>query len=627
MGSLAERAFDEAALRRAWREVLASNAADGEASAGIARFQDHLDDEMARLVADLAWGAYEPRLLTEVVIDDPDGEGRRILHIPSVRDRVVERAVLDVVTPWVDVLMGPASYAYRPGLGVADAVAAVARLRDEGLGWVLRTDVDDCFPTVPVQLARRMLGAVVSDVELLRVVDLLLGRGYRTPDGRVRAVQGLAQGCALSPMLANLVLSLVDARLLGDGFSVVRYADDLVVVTESEGLAWEAARCAAAAVEELGMQLGSEDTHVMSFAEGFTFVGEDFGPRYPPSLTDERVEDPGRKVLYAAPQGGRVRVAGGRVIVESADDAALLDIPQSHVRRVVCFGSVGVSAGARSWAMSHDVDVVFASRRGTYLGCLLSADSPRRAERLRAQVHFPQSDRALPVGRAIVEAKVLKQIVVLQHFGRREHTEMVREAIRSMEHALRLLPDCTTSAELMGVEGAAAAAYFPALGALLPAGLSFTHRTRRPPLDLGNAALSLLYTVLLGECVTSLVAAGLEPSLGVLHADDEGRPSLALDLLEEFRPLVVDQVVVEAARQRRLVPEHARTDTDRAGVLLTQAGREAVLGGYERRMLRVTRGALPDFAGSIRRHLYRQAQRLQAVICGEAGEWTGVTWR
>ena len=173
-------------LRRAWGEVLANDEADAELSAGVRRFAEDLDGQIGRLVADLAWGAYEPRDLTEVLIG-ADGGGRRQLLIPAVRDRVVERAVLDAMTPLVDPHLGPASYAYRPGLGVAEAVQAVVALREEGLTWVARTDIDDCFPSVPVRLARRMLGALVEDPELLRVVDLLLARLY-VARGRGRRV-------------------------------------------------------------------------------------------------------------------------------------------------------------------------------------------------------------------------------------------------------------------------------------------------------------------------------------------------------------------------------------------------------------------------------------------------------
>jgi CRISPR-associated protein Cas1 len=113
----------------------------------------------------------------------------------------------------------------------------------------------------------------------------------------------------------------------------------------------------------------------------------------------------------------------------------------------------------------------------------------------------------------------------------------------------------------------------------------------------------------------------------MLHTEQYRRPSLALDLVEEFRPLVVDQVVISAARRAELRPEHGRSDPDRPGVLLTRAGREVFLTGYERRMLQVTRGALPGFTGSLRRHLYRQAQRLANHIGDPNQPWTGLSWR
>jgi CRISPR-associated protein Cas1 len=190
-----------------------------------------------------------------------------------------------------------------------------------------------------------------------------------------------------------------------------------------------------------------------------------------------------------------------------------------------------------------------------------------------------------------------------------------------------LLPDAATRDELMGIEGAAARAYFAALQVLLPAELGFGGRTRRPPLDVVNAALSYDYEVLLGEAVSALGAAGLDPAVGMLHADDDARPSLALDLIEEFRPLVVDQVVAAAARRGELRLEHGRHEEGVPGVLLTRAGRETVIGAYERRMLQFTRGALPDFAGSLRRHLYRQAERVAAYVTGHSTTWTGLSWR
>ncbi|SIA48327.1 Putative CRISPR-associated metal-dependent deoxyribonuclease Cas1 [Mycobacteroides abscessus subsp. abscessus] len=117
-----------------------------------------------------------------------------------------------------------------------------------------------------------------------------------------------------------------------------------------------------------------------------------------------------------------------------------------------------------------------------------------------------------------------------------------------------------------GIEGACSNAYFDALAACVPADVTFDGRSRRPPRDLPNAALSYGYAILLSECVGALHAAGLEPSLGIAHAPTDKRPSLALDLMEQFRPLLVDQTVIALLRTRKLRPEHGVVEHEVGGV-------------------------------------------------------------
>ena len=147
------------------------------------------------------------------------------------------------------------------------------------------------------------------------------------------------------------------------------------------------------------------------------------------------------------------------------------------------------------------------------------------------------------------------------------------ETCSALRDAVREAGAAADVQELMGVEGAASARYFACVSALLPEEMRFTARSRRPPLDLPNAALSYAYAILLGECVGALLAAGLEPSLGVLHSSTDKRPSLALDLMEEFRPLLVDRTVVALLRTGRLRVEHAVPSPDGEGVWLSRDGR------------------------------------------------------
>lgn len=626
MSSLLSEIAEAERLGRAWADTLDRVGDREEMPESIAKFAQHAEANIAQLRSELLDGAYRPSSLREISIPKADGSFRE-LAIPRVRDRVVERAVLAVITPHLDPWLGAGSYAYRPGLGVADAVQTVVRLREEGLGWVLRADIQDCFPTIPRDHALRLLTMSLPDSTLNPLLSMLTNRRVITRVGE-REKPGLPQGTSLSPVMSNLVLVALDNALLDRGFPIVRFADDFVVLCASAADCWEAARTATNALGEIGMNLAADKTQVMSFEEGFSFLGEDFEPRYPPAIDEHRVREPVRRVVYVALQGSRIYSGKGRLIVESRDDEPVLDVPISHVGRIVCFGSIGVSAGVRSWAFDREVEIVFLSRRGGYQGQMLAASSRTRTTRIRAQTRIAERlPRVLQFGRAVVEAKIRHQVTVVQRFGRREHAEDIADPIGQMRAMQRMLPLAESTAEVMGVEGAAARNYFAALSQILPHELGFEGRTRRPPMDVVNSALSYGYAVLLAECVSALVSTGLDPAFGILHADEDQRPSLALDLMEEFRPMVVDQVVLTVARRGSLTAAHGMRREGESGVWLTKAGKEILTEAYERRMLQITSGALPGFSGSLRRHLYRQAERLAAFISDETQPWTGLSWR
>ena len=630
MSWLAEHAFSERSLDIAWKKVQKRESDDGNLAPSILKFQEEAEEKILRLSEALLDGSYKPYQFTEVDIETNGKE--RTLHIPAVQDRIVARAILATTTSRIDPLLGASAFGYRPGLGVADAVQAVVDAREAGLKWVLRTDVDDCFPSLSPDIAFDRFTQAVHDTDITDVVEQLLGRTVGNGKMRGKTLPGLPLGCPLSPVLMNLVLVDLDDALNAAGFTVVRYADDIVVVGESKEELEDAARFCQRILRSFNMQLGEDKTDIMNFDDGFAFLGEDFGPKYPPAMPLQRVQEPENRVLYLGAQTAHARISKGRLIVEDRQKGGskptkLFDVPCGHVSRIVAFGSVAISSGLRSWAMYNGVDIVLASRRGSYLGIMQGTKTETHSARLIAQVEINDTPRQLEISCAIIRAKIHKQIVVLQRFSKREAEEKVSNAITNMRKFMTMLDDTASIDEAMGLEGAAAKEYFAAYGSLLPDELAFTTRSRQPPLDLANASLSFLYTVLLGECVTALRAAGMDPGLGVLHSPQAKRPSLALDLLEEFRPLVADQVVLNAARRNRLTSKHARKDPKGQGILLTKKGREEILKAYEERMLQVVKGSIPDFAGSIRRHLYRQAQRLAGTIMHDDYEWSGMSWR
>ncbi|MGH2771329.1 MAG: CRISPR-associated endonuclease Cas1, partial [Actinomycetota bacterium] len=329
--------------------------------------------------------------------------------------------------------------------------------------------------------------------------------------------------------------------------------------------------------------------------------------------------------LYVSVQGAGTRLRHGHLQVVK-DKELLLSVPVSQLGQLVTFGSVGVSAQVREYALRNQIDVVFLSRRGQWLGRL---DGPHPTNtRLRRRQYRRADDQEFRLGlaRVIVAGKIANLRALLLRYQRRDAAPALVDTARGLEDLRRAALQAPTIPALMGVEGSASRDYFQAIALLLPEEAGFGGRNRRPPRDPANAALSFGYTLLLGEAVAALSVAGLDPHVGFLHAEDQGRPSLALDLVEEFRPLLVDTVVLELFRRRILTSESFRRDQEKA-VYLKDGPRRTFLAAFEERLLTRFAHVPSGTRTSYRRGVLLQARQLAGLVLGYADEYRPVSWR
>ena len=300
--------------------VLAKDASDGILQKKTKEFAEHLDDFLTELSESLRSGTYEPDPLLSFGIPKGTSGEVRTLHIPSIRDRVVERAVVNTITHKADLAMSPCSFAYRTGIGTDDAVDHLARLRDAGYCYVLRTDIEDYFPNLNIEDALAALSPIAG---CPRTIDLirLIARPRRARGERRTRNRGIAQGSCLSPLLANLALTDVD-RAMGDaGYGYARFADDIVICSPHEPDLLEALELLDSLLTPRGLRLNQEKTAMTSFDEGFCYLGTDFSRSFPP--VDPHHDIKGRpdpdQVVYVGHDGARVHISQNRLIVDGAD--------------------------------------------------------------------------------------------------------------------------------------------------------------------------------------------------------------------------------------------------------------------------------------------------------------------
>lgn len=548
----------------------------------------------------------------------------------ALKDRIVERAFFELLVFELDFMQSSSSFAYRKGVEITDVVRHVLSLREEGCEHVAHLRIENFLSKICVDTAFDSLPNALQEPRFLsllhRVIDSLLeedDREINIFDDRWRA--------SLLALVANISLTEIDNVICDDGFGYARFGNEILLCAPRKPDLSKALNNFLGTASSRGLIVDEEKIHMSTFDEGFCFLDVTFANDRPSvgQLTDSQSVRDLDKVVYVGKDGSRIHVGKGRLIVDGSGGLPLMSIPQRTVTRIVLVGNVGMSAGARSWALYNDIDVICLSRRGGYLGQLAGPRSTVNARRLLAQAEFSANEEArLPLAGAIVRAKLRNQLHVLNRTTRRSAQFDLRSSCREIRVLMNEVRYAESIDELMGIEGAASASYFNALAGLVPEDVSFNGRTRRPPRDLANAALSYCYAILLSECTGALLSAGLEPSLGILHSSTDKRPSLALDLMEEFRPLLVDSTVLALLRMRRLRPEHATiAANDGGGVWLTPLGKKAVVDGYEATMQRRVKGALPGFAGSWRRHIHHEAQLLARAIMEPDYRWIGVAWR
>ncbi|MCB1899315.1 MAG: type I-C CRISPR-associated endonuclease Cas1 [Rhodocyclaceae bacterium] len=339
--------------------------------------------------------------------------------------------------------------------------------------------------------------------------------------------------------------------------------------------------------------------------------------------------------LYITTEGAWLKKDGANIVmqVEGTERARL---PVHMLESMVCIGRVMVSPPLLGYCAEQGICVSFLSTNGKFLARM---EGPVSGNVLLRREQYRRTDDSARCGllvRNMLIGKVHNQRAVL---GRalRDHGKGMEEADQSaLAHArerlrrisVRLLVEEKLDV-LRGLEGEAAQAYFGVFDHLVrvpePA-LRFRGRSRRPPLDAVNAVLSFLYTLLTHDCRSALESVGLDPAVGFLHRDRPGRPSLALDLLEEFRPVMADRLALSLINRRQL-GERDFVNLDNGAVSLKEASRKTVLTAYQERKREELRHSFLEEKVAVGLFPAIQAQLLARHLRGDLEAYPPFLWK
>jgi len=292
--SLIDKVHPERTLDAAFTQVAANRGAAGVDHVTITMFKDHREEDLKKLSEDLRTGRYRPQQIRRHYIPKPRSKELRPLGIPTVRDRVVQTALLNVLEPIFEHDFAEHSYGFRPRRGCKDALRRVDELLKEGYTYIVDADLKSYFDTIPHDRLLALVARKVSDGRVLSLIESFLKQGVLDGMHEWTPEEGSPQGGSISPLLSNIYLNPLDHAMAQQGFEMVRYADDFVIMCRSPEEAARALAVVQGWTAEAALKLHPEKTKIVDATkEPFDFLGYRFqrGHRFPRPKSLQKLKD------------------------------------------------------------------------------------------------------------------------------------------------------------------------------------------------------------------------------------------------------------------------------------------------------------------------------------------------
>lgn len=331
---------------------------------------------------------------------------------------------------------------------------------------------------------------------------------------------------------------------------------------------------------------------------------------------------PDSQVVHLTVQGARASVRKGRMIVQSKGEQ-IGDVPLERIHSVVVHGNIDLSSALLRDLMWRDYTVIWCSSSGRVYGWSQPGTGPNGLARV--QQHVLSARGSVPIATEMISSKIANQATLLRRNGDADHA--VKELRKLQQNALKAgsLP------ELFGIEGDAASLYFGGFETMLSTatlrslGWCWQGRTGRGATDPLNILLNYAYGLLSSECIRAILTCGLDPHAGFLHSSNRNKPALALDLMEEFRAVVADSVVLTLVNRRQISRGSFLSAGD--SLRLSPTGRTAIIKAFERRINAEFKHPFFGYSVTWRRAIEIQARMILGVLNGSHPSYVGVKVR
>lgn len=581
-----------------------------------------------------------------------DDGSMRIMATPPFFDRVLQRAMSQIIAPALDKIFYQHSYGYRAKRSRQQVMQLIKQEYQKGYRWVFESDVDDFFDVVTWKRVEQRLVSIFGNDACIDLIMKWVKADLNFGKNQIQRTRGLPQGAPISPILSNLILDDFDNDMQKAGLRLIRFADDFIVLAKDKKTVEQAQVLAQKSLAEHGFELHPDKTKVIHQDEGYQYLGYWFLsdkvfsakdkqtlPNHHQALAKSQIKvnkpiqiladfhSQQQSVIQetlpdqqeSTQKGSFVIISNGFIKLSTLDnhlqisqhDELLESLSWQQINAILIIGKHHLSTPVLYQAMHKSVPIYFLSRFGHYQGELNSANHlvEYKNLHLKQAQYFSQKNHCLVLAQNITLARAHSQLVVLRQKFKNQDTKIPQ--IKQIETLIRNIKNTRTLTEINGFEGKISVYYFQAIRTTLGKEWHFNTRNRQPPKDGFNVLLSLGYTCLHVYTQSLLRISGLSPYIGFYHQQRGSHAVLASDLMEPFR-YIVERVAMRMIALGQIKTTHFSEQYGR--IILDNDVRKIYLSTLFSRFNQSFIAKSQTQAFDVFNHLYNQNKTLIACI-------------
>lgn len=538
---------------------------------------------------------YEPDIANQFEQLNRKGRRRKFTLLNTV-DRMIARAVSQVLSVCLDDSFSERCYSYRLGRGTIDVARFAARQIELGYEWVVELDIKNFFDSIPHEELLAKIQFLVEDECVRHLITSFVSCRIQTEEGQFRMAKGILMGSSLSPLLSNIYLMNMDKQFEDTFQGYARYGDDIKIFvrTQAEGIAIiekckncirnekltvNEAKCGVyRAINRpcLGVELHKKDGHVLI-----------------------QPKEQNTKIIYSQWKSSALKEIDHNYhivndgILTKKDFTLLFEnekekkyLPVEVIDSLSIYSNVVFSSGFFEIAQKEGFSVNFINNYGNQIGRFVPQSWKRNIKTEMAQVQLlGDENRRLKLAKVFQNANIFNVRAVLRYYERRGNDKTIAGTIVDITEILKKVNQAKNIDKLMMYEALARQKYYQCFNAIMDRdGFKFEKRTRRPPQDALNAMISFGNTLLYTRFSNIIYQTSLDIRIGIIHSSFKRQESLNLDMADLFKPILVDRTIFTLVNRKMLNAKQDFEEKENGGVYMTSRGKRIFIKEFEKKL-------------------------------------------